>query len=104
MSTAQHEFFGISAVEALAAGAYVLLPNRLAYPEVLGAAASGNAARFLYDGGQVELAERLTDLAERVSRGELWDADPAFGVRLAKRFRWENLAPGMDDSLARLAG
>jgi glycosyltransferase involved in cell wall biosynthesis len=104
VSTAQHEFFGISAVEALAAGAYVLLPNRLAYPEVLGPTDSGIGERFLYDGGAAELVERLADLAERVSRGELWDADPAFGVRLAERFCWDNLVPGLDDSLARLVG
>ncbi len=35
VSTAQHEFFGIGVVEALAAGAYPLLPARLAYPEIL---------------------------------------------------------------------
>ena len=35
VSTAIHEFFGISVVEAIAAGAYPLLPKRLAYPEVL---------------------------------------------------------------------
>ena len=32
VSTADHEFFGISVVEAIAAGAYPLLPERLAYP------------------------------------------------------------------------
>ena len=35
VSTADHEFFGISVVEAMAAGCYPLLPNRLAYPEVV---------------------------------------------------------------------
>ena len=34
ISTAIHEFYGISAVEAHKAGAFCILPNRLAYPEV----------------------------------------------------------------------
>ncbi|MEZ6135751.1 MAG: DUF3524 domain-containing protein [Pirellulaceae bacterium] len=34
LSTADHEFFGIGVLEAVAAGAKALLPRRLAYPEV----------------------------------------------------------------------
>jgi len=33
VSTAHHEFFGISVVEAIYAGAFPILPNRLVYPE-----------------------------------------------------------------------
>lgn len=36
VSTARHEFFGISAVEAMAAGVAPLLPDRLNYPELVG--------------------------------------------------------------------
>ncbi|MFW6065762.1 MAG: tRNA-queuosine alpha-mannosyltransferase domain-containing protein, partial [Planctomycetota bacterium] len=38
VSTAGHEFFGIAAVEAISAGAFPLLPNRLSYPELLAGA------------------------------------------------------------------
>ena len=35
ISTALHEFFGISVLEAIAAGAFPLLPARLSYPELI---------------------------------------------------------------------
>lgn len=35
ISTADHEFFGISILEAMAGGAFPLLPNRLSYPELI---------------------------------------------------------------------
>jgi glycosyltransferase involved in cell wall biosynthesis len=35
VSVARHEFFGIAAVEAMAAGAVPLLPDRLSYPELV---------------------------------------------------------------------
>ncbi|MCB9915239.1 MAG: DUF3524 domain-containing protein [Planctomycetes bacterium] len=38
VSTARHEFYGISVLEALAAGATPLLPDRLSYPELLAGA------------------------------------------------------------------
>ncbi|MEZ4657507.1 MAG: DUF3524 domain-containing protein [Caldilineaceae bacterium] len=38
ISTAIHEFFGISILEAIVAGAFPLLPHRLSYPELIPAA------------------------------------------------------------------
>jgi hypothetical protein len=35
ISTADHEFFGISVLEAMAAGAFPILPARLSYPELI---------------------------------------------------------------------
>lgn len=35
VSTARHEFFGVSVVEAVAAGAVPVLPDRLSYPEIV---------------------------------------------------------------------
>ena len=58
VSTAIQENFGISVVEAVAAGCHPLLPNRLAYPEVIPAACHDAC---LYDDDE-ELAARLTAL------------------------------------------
>lgn len=82
VSTAQHEFFGMSVLEGLAAGATPLLPKRLSYPVILGE----EHITALYSSGG-ELRARLAALAAdpspaRVpstracwrSRAEAWSA------------------------------
>ena len=101
VSTAQHEFFGLSVAEAVSAGAYPLMPRRLAYPEVL--AADGPAAGlFFYEGGANELASRLVELIDRLESGELWQGDPERAMRIVDRFSWERLLPEYDDALTGL--
>ena len=103
VSTASHEFFGISAVEAALAGAYPLVPRRLAYPEVFGSPDDGPAGGFLYDGTAVHLTARLADLAARIeTTGSLLDATEALGKRL-RQFEWPSLAPRLDDAAERIA-
>ena len=45
VSTAEHEFFGVSMIEAAGAGCFVLCPRRLAYPELWG----GGTGDHLYN-------------------------------------------------------
>jgi len=97
VSTADHEFFGISVVEAIGAGAYPLLPRRLSYPELLEGV--DRPEDFLYDGRPQALADRLARLADRLARGDLWAGDPRRALRAAARFSWERVAPALDDAL-----
>ncbi len=102
VSTAQHEFFGISVVEAVAAGAYPLLPTRLAYPEILGLEQTPSADSFFFDGTAGQLADRLAALARRLRDGDLWQGDPDRGVRSVARFAWSDLCPLFDDALEQM--
>jgi len=102
VSTARHEFFGISVVEAVAAGAYPLVPERLAYPEVLGAKKKGGDS-FFYTGEARDLARRLEKLADRLRDGDLWEGDPERGRRSVAEYAWELAVPGWDNELEKLA-
>ena len=91
VSTAHHEFFGIGIVEATAAGAIPILPNRLAYPEVL-AKLTADPGWFIYDGSVDQLAERLESVAETASS----DSRLSFDIG---PFEWTCRAPEMDAAL-----
>jgi glycosyltransferase involved in cell wall biosynthesis len=99
VSSAQHEFFGITLVEAVAAGCYPLVPRRLAYPEVLGELEAAGHGPHFYDGGAEALAAMLGILAERVAHDDLWQGDPERGVRAVERYRWPMRASGLDAAL-----
>ena len=103
VSTAQHEFFGIAAVEAMTAGAYPLLPDRLAYPELLQQTGHPERGCFLYDGDLTSLVDRLAELTRQIP--VTTDADlpqRTLDTRL-QRFQWSERAPAMDQELESLA-
>ena len=102
VSTAGHEFFGISAVEAGLAGAYPVLPKRLAYPEIIGLDEEEGAEEFFYDGSVTALTDRLTVLAKRVEKGSLWGEDTGRIVRLMGRYKWDNLGGVLDQAIAKI--
>ncbi len=88
VSTARHEFFGIATVEAMARGAYPLLPDRLAYPELI---PSHLHADHLY-GNVEELAEKLVALLQARIEG----APPELVDSLHRRFGRAYSVPAWD--------
>lgn len=94
VSTAAHEFFGVAVVEAVAAGAVPLLPDRLSYPEVVPVE---HHAAVLYRAG---LFDRLRAVLEDLPAARARVA----GLREAMgRWSWESLAPAYDEALGALA-
>lgn len=61
VSTAQHEFFGLSFAEAMAAGCTPLAPNRLNYPTLVAGLPDPGRALF---GPEEDLASRLVEFAQ----------------------------------------
>jgi glycosyltransferase involved in cell wall biosynthesis len=85
LSTAIHEFFGVSVVEAIYCGCLPVLPDRLSYPELIPAELH---ARCLYSGFDALLARLRAAIADPVAPLALREA--------AARGDWSVLAPVYD--------
>ena len=101
VSTANHEFFGIGVLEAVAAGAYPVVPKRLSYPEILCLGETKAAEQLFYDGTVEDLAKTLQNLAQRIQTENLWPNRLTPGL-LTDRFKWANLASTYDDALEQI--
>ncbi len=91
VSTADHEFFGISILEAICAGAFPLLPNRLSYPELIPP--------------ELHPACLYTDENDLFDKAVLrltapWPAPPSLRQTIAARYAWPVVAARYDDLLA----
>jgi len=92
VSTAKHEFFGIAAVEAMAAGAMPVFPDRLSYPELVPHQVH---AETLYT---------TDDDLDRLLLAAVTEADQRSGIRsivaqAMRRFSWSKMGPLYDDTI-----
>jgi glycosyltransferase involved in cell wall biosynthesis len=95
VSTADHEYFGISTVEAIYAHTFPLLPTRLSYPEII---PSPYHNFCLYKGQQDLLGKLRWALKES-------DAIRSIATELAEQlavYDWNVVAPRYDSALAEL--
>ncbi len=95
ISTADHEFFGISVLEAVAAGAHPLLPNRLSYPELI---PDEYHTQCLYGDDEALF---------RMARGRLVHQRPASpGLReyVVDHYDWSVVAEHYDELLESMVG
>ena len=99
LSTALHEFFGIAAAEAIAEGLFPLLPNRLAYPELLKiVSAEKEVDRYLYDGSPTDLARCIQELSATPSTWTAFRSDQ-LAANARKRLNWERRRREMDAAI-----
>lgn len=93
ISTALHEFFGISILEAIAAGTFPLLPNRLSYPELIPAE--------LHPACLYNSEEELLELsAQRLLMPR--PAPPSLRHHVLTHYDWPTVAAQYDRSIDRL--
>jgi len=80
LSTSIHEFQGLAVLEAVAAGCVPVLPNRLAYPELV-------PAEFLYQSSEQDLRREAAAAADLIEYHHRNDTTPP----CIKRFMWSEL-------------
>ena len=90
VSTAIHEFFGAAVVEACYCGCFPILPNRLAYPELIPAE---HAHTCLYDGYE-GLLKRLREAILDVHRVRVFSLREEMA-----QFDWRLMAPRYDEAM-----
>ncbi len=99
VSTADHEFFGIAVAQAISAGAFAVLPNKLSYPEIIGLDKNKEAKDFFYGQTEKELALKLIELIGRYRNQKLWTESLKKIATSINRFKWKLVAEKMDRAL-----
>jgi len=103
VSTADHEFFGIAVGEAILAGCRPLLPDRLAYPDILRSLDNGTHREVFYDGTVDGLVSHLLQLTTERQDSSDWNKIVSRCRECFRPFQWDLLAPDYDALLVELA-
>jgi glycosyltransferase involved in cell wall biosynthesis len=93
ISTADHEFFGISILEAIWAGAFPLLPRRLSYPELI--------PQELHPAALYDDDEQLLSMARQRLLNPR-PAPPSLRRHVGEHFAWPKVAAHYDAALSML--
>ena len=96
VSTAIHEFFGISVVEAASAGILPLVPKRLSYPEIFPVCSETEDYDFFYDGTPEHLAARIDELSQLKNDASAFEKAVERTRQAVEKFRWDSLVPEYD--------
>ncbi len=91
--TSNHDFFGMSVVEAVSCGCYPLLPFHLSYPEIF----LPESWEKIYYQDMSELILKLEQVVQNLERFQTKDLQLA-----VSRFSWTELAPEYDSALQTL--
>ncbi|MEN8126765.1 MAG: DUF3524 domain-containing protein [Planctomycetota bacterium] len=108
VSTADHEFFGIGMLEAVAAGCYPVLPERLSYPTIIASLIEDKNQQqaFLYNGSVKGLVERLEVLIANTAWASVFaKATPDKQLTLQEniaQYLWPQRTKQMDKALTRV--
>jgi glycosyltransferase involved in cell wall biosynthesis len=97
VSTAQHEFFGISILEAIYARTFPILPDRLSYPEIVPDEFHRSCLYDDFDALVGRLGDALADIIGTRAKAALL-------APFAAKYQWQNLAPEYDARLTAIAG
>ena len=86
VSTAIHEFFGISILEGAAAGAVPVLPAQLSYPELF-----AECEELFYDGTAAGLAAKLRQFSRKTSQDDApeWHQLREKTAGIARSYAWD---------------
>ncbi len=101
ISTANHEFYGISILEAVKEGVCPLLPNRLSYPELFDYAA--NRDNYFYENSPDSLLAATKRLLEKYNDTSKWNKTISNLKSVSEQFLWKNLIDQYDASFEQTA-